>query len=80
MDSCVVRRLKQMHRGSFTIEASIYVPVMLMLFMTVLSSGICFFEESKEREENRAITELDIVQEFYVYKMLGEIGEEVFGD
>ncbi len=80
MDNNITRKFEYMHQGSFTIEATIYVPVMLMLFMTVLSSGICFFEESKVREENRAITGLDIVQEFYVYKILGEIGEEVFGD
>ena len=74
------KRCLYMHRGSFTIEASIYVPVLLMLVMTVLSAGIHFFQESKVREDELEARELDIVQKFYTYEILGEIGEEVFGD
>ena len=70
----------KMHQGSFTLEASFYVPMVLFLIMNVLSVGIHFFQESREREENEAIRELDIVQEFYNYQILGEIGEEILGD
>ena len=70
----------KMHQASFTIEASFYVPIILFLMMNVLSLGIHFFQESREREENKRIQELDIVQEFYNYQILGEIGEEVLGD
>ena len=70
----------RMHRGSFTVEASIYIPMFLFLIMNVLSLGIRFFQESRTREENSAIRELDIVQEFYNYQILGEIGEEIWND
>lgn len=70
----------KMHKGSFTVEVSIYVPIVLFLIMHVLSTGICFFQESKTREENKAIAELDIVKEFYNYQVLGEIGEEIWND
>ncbi|MGN1155630.1 MAG: TadE/TadG family type IV pilus assembly protein [Agathobacter sp.] len=70
----------RMHRGSFTVEASIYIPLFLFLIMNVLSLGIVFFQESRTREENTAIQELDIVQEFYNYQILGEIGEEIWND
>ena len=70
----------RMHRGSFTVEASIYIPLFLFLIMNVLSLGIVFFQESRTREGNTAIQELDIVQEFYNYQILGEIGEEIWND
>lgn len=70
----------RMHRGSFTVEATIYIPLFLFLIMNVLSLGIVFFQESRTREENTAIQELDIVQEFYNYQILGEIGEEIWND
>lgn len=69
-----------MHNGSFTIEASIYVPIVLFLIMNVLSAGIYFFQESRMKEANVAIESLDIVQEFYNYQILGEVGKEVQND
>lgn len=74
------QRVGRMHKGSFTVEASVYVPVVLFLIMNVLTVGIDFFQESRNREENKSITELDIVGEFYNYQVLGEIGEELWDD
>lgn len=75
-----IRKKMKMHKGSFTVEASIYVPMVIFLVMNVLSGGIYFFQESKNREKNIAIEELDIVREFYNYQILGEIGEEIWDD
>ena len=75
-----IRKKMKRHKGSFTVEASIYVPMVIFLVMNVLSSGIYFFQESKNREKNIAIEELDIVREFYNYQILGEIGEEIWDD
>ena len=69
-----------MHKGSFTVEASIYVPLVLFLIMNVLSTGIDFFQQSRERNKTISETEIDIVQEFYNYQNLKEIGEEILGD
>ena len=68
---------KKMHKGSFTIEASIYIPMILFLIANVLSIGIHFFQEAKERRENPEIESLDIVKEFYNYQILDDIKEEI---
>lgn len=70
-------RHKRMHKGSFTIEASIYIPILLFLMANVLSIGIHFFQEAKGRSENPEIKCLDIVKEFYNYQILEEIKEEI---
>lgn len=67
-------------KGSFTIEAAIWVPVMIFLIMNVVRLGISFFQESVNREAGVRLKELDIVQEFYNYQILGEIGEEILDD
>ena len=62
-----------MHRGSFTVEASIYVSFILFMVIKVLSMGIVFFQGSGHRELKREIIELDILKEFYNYQILEEI-------
>ena len=73
----IMIRHKRMHKGSFTIEASIYIPILLFLIANVLSIGIHFFQEAKGRSENPEIKCLDIVKEFYNYQILEEIKEEI---
>ena len=73
----IMIRHKRMHKGSFTIEASIYIPILLFLMTNVLSIGIHFFQEAKGRSENPEIKCLDIVKEFYNYQILEEIKEEI---
>ena len=68
------------HRGSFTIEAAIWVPFMMFLIMGTIQIGIMFFQESVKRESYSGLMQLDIVQEFYNYQILGEIGEELVND
>lgn len=67
-------------KGSYTIEAAIWVPVMIFLIMNVVRLGISFFQESINREAGVRLKELDIVQEFYNYQILREIGEEILDD
>ena len=69
-----------LHKGSFTIEASIYVPMVLFLMMYVITCSIHFFQESKTQEIDARIEKMDIVQEFYTYKAIGEIWEELRDD
>lgn len=67
-------------KGSFTVEAAIWVPIMIFLIMNVIQLGIHFFQESRNRESYAGLMQLDIVQEFYNYQILEEIGEEIFDD
>lgn len=71
---------KIMQKGSFTIEAAIYVPMMLFLILVTLRGGISFYKESKEMQIDEGFTTLDIVSEFYTYQMLKEIGGEKTND
>ncbi len=63
-----------------TIEASVYIPVIIILLFYVLYIGIGFYQNSKTEGADPVIGELDIVQEFYNYQVIGEVGEEIFGD
>lgn len=62
------------------IEAAIWVPFVLLLIVMVLKLGIEFYQNSKNRENYYGLDELDIVQEFYNYQILGEIREEILDD
>lgn len=67
-------------RGSYTIEAAIYVPIILFVLVQSLQIAINFWQESREREINQCLQELNIVAEFYGYQMLGEVMEEMKND
>lgn len=68
------------HRGSFTVEATIIVPLFIFMILTVLRIGIGFFQDSAKREVSPELEKLDIVSEFYNYQVLGEVGKEIFDD
>jgi hypothetical protein len=69
-----------MHKGSYTIEATILMPIMLGLVTFVICTAIDFVQESTGREGYPKMQVMDPVQEFYTYQILGEIGEEIFDD
>lgn len=67
-------------KGSYTIEAAIYIPIILFIMCQTLQIAIDFWQESREREVNKVLQELDIVREFYSYQVLDEIGKEIIND
>ena len=67
-------------KGSYTIEAAIYIPMILFLLYQSIGTAIDFWKDSRIREESSCLKELDIVQEFYGYQIMGEIGKELFDD
>jgi len=69
-----------LERGSYTIEASIYVPMMLLMILVVLQGGIRFYQESRNHSIYEELEEMNTVQEFYIYQMIGEIGEDWIDD
>ena len=68
------------NRGSFTIEGAIMVPLFIFTIMSTLRIGIGFFQASATREVYEELEQLDIVQEFYNYQIVGEMGEKIFDD
>ncbi|MBQ8626443.1 MAG: hypothetical protein IJ419_09825 [Agathobacter sp.] len=71
---------RKWHRASFTVEAVIWIPILIFIIMTALRIGIGFFQESATREVYPELKKLDIVTEFYNYQIIGEIGKEIFDD
>ena len=67
-------------KASYTIEAAVYIPMILFLLFQSLGIGIDYWQASKEREVKKVLLELDIVQEFYGYQILEEIGKELEDD
>lgn len=67
-------------RGSYTIEAAIYIPIILFMMCQTLQLALGFWQECKEREINECLQEINIVKEFYNYQILEEIGKEFMDD
>lgn len=68
------------NNGSFTVEAAIVIPLLIFTIMTALQMGIRFFQESATREVYPELEKLDIVEEFYYYQIIEEVGEDIFDD
>ena len=64
-------------KASFTIEAAIYIPIVLFVLFQSINIGIWFFQWSKERERNICLQEINVIEEFYSYQILGEMWEEM---
>ena len=64
-------------KANYTIEAAIYIPIVMFVLFQSIKIGLDFFQESKERELNEKLVKMDIVQEFYNYQILAEAWEEV---
>ena len=67
-------------KGSFTIEATIIIPLILCLMMGVLQEGIYFYQESKKEEVLELVKAWDGVDRFYELWTLKELEEEIDGE
>lgn len=71
---------KKWKKGSFTIEASILIPFILFLMMTVLRIGIEFYWESAAKNQIQEEVSFDAVSMFYRLQTLEELEEEVIDE
>ena len=67
-------------KGSYTIEAAVWVSLLLMMIAMALKSGIFIYTEIVNKGQNEKLQKIDIVQEFYNYQILEEIIQEVTDD
>lgn len=72
--------MRRYQKGSYTIEAAIYIPIVLFVFFYSLEIGINFWQESYSRSISGYLVEMDIVQEFYTYQIMNEVVGEVIDD
>lgn len=67
----------RMQKGSFTVEAVIWIPLMLFMMMSVLQQGIQLYKESVQKEISKEVSDWDGVARFYEAWILKELGEEL---
>ena len=67
-------------KGSYTVEAAIYIPLILFLLFQSLEIAIDFWQESRERTVCEKLQNLEIVSEFYGYHILDETKKEIEDD
>ena len=67
-------------QGSYTVEAAIYIPIIIFLLFGSVGLAIDYLQESKKKEISQNIQNLEIVQEFYGYQIWEEIREELDKD
>ena len=71
---------KRFLKANYTIEAAIYIPVILFMLFQTIEIGIDKWERSKEREIYEGLRQIDIVSEFYGYQILDEVRKEIAND
>ena len=74
----MIKRKKQ--KGSYTIEAAVYIPIILCILFQSLDIAIDFWQRSKNRVIYEELKTLDVVKEFYGYQILDELGKEIAND
>ena len=58
-------------KGSYTIEASVLIPLLLMVMALGMRMGIYLYQEIREQKEQQAVEELWEVKDFYQYQWIG---------
>lgn len=66
-------------KGSFTIEASLLIPMIIFMMMSAIQGGIDLYQESVERKAIYQLQNWDAVAVFYALQA-AEAGEEILND
>ena len=69
--------MMRMQKGSFTIEAVIWIPLMLFVMVGVLQEGIHFYKVCAEQESSEKIQNWDSVSGFYNSWGVKELEEKI---
>ena len=64
-------------KGSYTLEAAIYIPIIIFLLFGSVDLGIQYWQRSRVRNVSQELQDLNILKEFYGYQILEEIGKEL---
>lgn len=59
--------------GSFTVEASLIIPILLMLVVVTIDFGIQMYQECDCLFEKIVSRDLDVVQLFYLRSEIGDL-------
>lgn len=59
-------------RGSYTVEAAIWVPILVIMFAVGIHIGLNLYEEIGNQKEQQIVVELWEVKDFYKNQWIGE--------
>ena len=59
-----------MLKGSFTVEASVLVPMLLIIYVLIINTGIYMYTEIREQKEQEAQADIWMVDDFYKYQLM----------
>jgi hypothetical protein len=65
-----VHDLKRKRKASFTVEASILVPVLLFTMALAMKIGLFLYGEMKEQQESQQVESLWEVEDFYINEQI----------
>lgn len=68
---------RHVYKGSYTIEAAIYIPFIMFLMLHTLGIAIDNWQLSRDREIREEVQSLNVVREFYFYQILEEVEKEL---
>lgn len=74
------KSMRWLQKASYSIEAAIYVPIVLFVLFNSISIGINFWQQSMSRSINEHLKDLDVVKEFYMYQIADEVVGDVVND
>lgn len=63
-------------KGSYTVEASFIVPLLIGVMALAMRLGIALYAEVKNEKEGEAVADMWEVEEFYKYQMIKEAVDE----
>jgi hypothetical protein len=60
-------------KGSYTVEASILVPVLLFTMALAMKMALCLYHELKEQQESQLVESMWAVEDFYKNELVKEV-------
>ena len=64
-------------RGSFTIEGAIIIPIFIFMMTIVMNMSLLLYKEIKDENEQKEVTGWWLVYDFYKYKDVKEVLDEL---
>ena len=61
---------EEMLKGSFTVEASVLVPMLLIIYVLIINTGIYMYTEIREQKEQEAQSDIWVIDDFYKYQLM----------
>ena len=56
-----------MLKGSFTVEASVLVPMLLVIYVLIINTGLYMYTEIREQQEQ---SDIWVIDDFYKYQLM----------